>query len=158
MKKPQLRSIEIIFLTFFGTGFSPKAPGTVASLATVPFLWLLGYYQVPVIFLTPLLLLLIVGSSLVAEMVQNQYEVHDPGWIVIDEVIGMLVTFMFYPHTDWLSLFLIFALFRFFDIIKIWPASYLDKEIKHGFGTIVDDVISGIYAGLLVLLIRTYIF
>ena len=56
------------------------------------------------------------------------------------------------PH-----LFLQFALFRFFDIVKIWPASFFDSKVEHGAGTILDDVISGIYAGLTYLLLTAFI-
>ncbi len=157
-KKPSPYSIEMLFLGFFGTGFSPKAPGTVASAATLPFLYFIAYYELPVIFLYPILLLSIIGSGLVAEMFQNKYEVHDPSWIVIDEVIGMFITFCFWPTKNFLELFCLFVLFRIFDIFKPWPVSYFDKEITHGIGTILDDVVAGIYAGGLFYLIRTFVF
>ena len=84
-------------------------------------------------------------------MHQKKYQLHDPGWIVIDEVLGIAVTWLFIAGYTWLDYLLIFAFFRFFDIVKIWPASYFDKKVKHGAGTIIDDIISGIFAGLLYL-------
>ena len=82
---------------------------------------------------------------------------HDPQWIVMDEVIGMLVTWSFvFPSVNYNVLLPVLGLFRVFDIIKIWPASYFDKKIKHGFGTIVDDIISGLMAGSILWAINNY--
>jgi phosphatidylglycerophosphatase A len=73
---------------------------------------------------------------------------HDPQWIVIDEVLGMTTAWLFIQNHNLLHLSILFALFRFFDIVKIWPASFFDKKIEHGAGTILDDIVSGIYAGM----------
>lgn len=70
---------------------------------------------------------------------------------MIDEVIGMLVTWSFFPTGDMNSLIIMTVIFRFFDIVKLWPASYFDN-MKHGAGTILDDVISGLFAGLVFLM------
>ena len=133
-------------------------PGTMASLATLPLLYGLGKMGVPPFLLIPLLILLIVGSGLVAQMAQKQHHSHDPGWIVIDEVIGMLVAFLFCPTSSWGELFLLLVLFRFFDIAKIWPASFFDRKIKHGIGVILDDVVAGLYAGITSFLLLRVLF
>lgn len=96
-------------------------------------------------------------SSFVTESVQQNLHLHDPGWIVIDEVLGMTVAWLFIQSHNLKQLALLFVLFRFFDIVKIWPASYFDKKVSHGYGTILDDLISGIYAGLLFLLIHHFL-
>ena len=145
---PSPYSIEVIFLSFLGVGFFPWAPGTLASLATLPLLYFLTKLSVPSPLLIPILILLIVGSGLVAQIVQKRHGLHDPQWIVIDEVIGMLVGFILCPGPYWWSLIALFLLFRFFDITKIWPANVCDQKIKHGIGTILDDVVAGIYAGV----------
>ena len=88
-----------------------------------------------------------------ANIVQKQLELHDPQWIVVDEVLGMATAWLFIQEFTILHLSIIFGLFRFFDIIKFWPASYLDKQVDHGAGTILDDIVSGIYAGAAYLLI-----
>lgn len=139
---------EILFLSLFGVGFIPFASGTWGTLVTLPFFYLAGLLNPPTIFLLPLLIIATVGSSYIAEIVQKKYEVHDPSWIVIDEAIGMGFAWLFISEFSLLHLAVLFVLFRFFDIIKVWPASYFDKKVDHGAGTIVDDVISGIYAGL----------
>lgn len=147
-KQPSLKKPEILFLSFFGVGFAPKAPGTFGTLATLPFLYLLGLLHPPFFFFIPFLLILTAASCFIADSVQRQLNLHDPQWIVIDEVIGMSVTWLFISTHSLSHLFLQFVLFRFFDIVKIWPASFFDQKVDHGSGTILDDVVSGIYAGI----------
>lgn len=156
-KQPSLKKPEILFLSFFGVGFLPKAPGTFGTLATLPFLYVLGLFHPPFFFFIPFLLILTAGSSFIADKVQRELNLHDPQWIVIDEVIGMSITWLFTTSYSLQHLLLQFVLFRFFDIVKIWPASFFDSKVEHGAGTILDDVISGIYAGLVYLLITAFI-
>lgn len=139
----------LTFLSFFGSGFAPKAPGTFGSLATLPLIYLLAYLQARFAFVLILTVTLFIIACFVADYAQKQEDVHDPGWIVMDEVIGMLITWLFiFPKVDLVSLSLVFVLFRVFDIVKIFPANWCDKKIKNGMGTIIDDVISALYAGL----------
>lgn len=140
--------ITVLFLSWFFTGKSPKAPGTVGSLATLPLIYLLDILNINIYSLILLILLLYIAAVFITERTQKKFQLHDPQWIVIDEVIGMLITWAFVMDLEFNHLFLVFALFRFFDIIKIWPASYFDR-LHHGFGTITDDVVSGVYAGVL---------
>jgi phosphatidylglycerophosphatase A len=149
--RPSLKNPDVMFLSFFGTGFSPYAPGTVGTLACLPFLALLGELNPPVIFFIPLLTISTILSCFIADMTQKKYQIHDPGWIVIDEVLGMTTAWLFIAEHNSLHLFILFCLFRFFDIIKFWPASYFDKDMKHGAGTILDDIVSGFFAGFVYL-------
>ena len=148
-QKYNLKRISYLtFLSFFGTGFSPKAPGTVGSLATIPLILLFKYLEYSFTTILIITLLLFVVACFVADYAQNQENVHDPGWIVMDEVIGMLITWLFvFPSTGYLDIILVFILFRFFDIVKIFPANWCDQKIKNGMGTIIDDVVSALYAG-----------
>ena len=143
--------LSVLFLSWFYTGKFPKAPGTMGSLATIPLIYLLHYLNFNIYSLIALILALYIAAVLVAQKVQVAHGLKDPQWIVIDEVIGMLITWAFVMNIDFPTLFLVFGTFRIFDIIKIWPASYFDK-LHHGFGTITDDVVSGIFAGLVTLL------
>jgi phosphatidylglycerophosphatase A len=152
--RPSLREPEILFLTFFGTGFAPKAPGTMGTLATLPFLYFLGQFNPPLFVFVPLLFMLTVVSCFIADRAQIKHKVHDPSWIVMDEVLGMSVTWLFSQSFHIGHLLILFVLFRFFDIVKIWPASYFDKNVLHGSGTILDDIISAFYAGGVYLLIN----
>lgn len=144
-----VRFFYLGFLSFFGTGFSPKAPGTVGSLATIPFILVLHYLGISFIQLIILICVLFIMACFIADYAQKRENVHDPGWIVMDEVIGMLITWCFiFPSVDPLALGILFILFRFFDIIKIFPANWCDQKIKNGAGTIIDDVVSAFYAGI----------
>lgn len=154
---PRLSQWEIFYLSFAGVGFLPKAPGTWGSLATIPFLWGLSALNFPNFIIIPFLIFVTAGTCYLTEVVQKKYDLHDPQWIVIDEVLGMLTTWIFMTGAPTWHLIVAFILFRFFDIYKIWPASWFDKELKHGAGTILDDIISGIYAGFTYLLIFKYL-
>lgn len=146
---------SLLFLSWFYTGKFPKAPGTVGSLATLPLIYLLHYLNINIYSLSALIISLFI-AVVVTQKVQTKYGLHDPQWIVIDEVIGMLITWAFVLKIDFPSIFLVFGLFRIFDIVKIWPASYFDR-LHHGFGTITDDVISGLYAGSFIWILQKYI-
>lgn len=158
MKEQKIQGPSVLttlFLSWFYSGKSPKAPGTVGSLATLPLIYLLHYYQINIYSLITLIVILFISAVIVTEKVQKKYHLHDPQWIVIDEVIGMLITWSFVRTIDFPTLFLVTSSFRFFDIVKLWPASYFDR-MEHGFGTIMDDAVSGIFAGIFTLLMVTF--
>lgn len=159
-QKFSLKNPSILFLSFLGTGFSKIAPGTVGSIATLPliilFFYIFDFYQYKTQALIIFIIFLILASIVLTEKVQKKWKIHDPQWIVIDETIGMLITWSFLWTINPIWLTLAFILFRIFDIIKIWPASYFDSKVNHGAGTILDDVISGLYAGYLAKLCFSY--
>lgn len=127
----------------------------MGSLATLPLILLLHYLDFNIYSLITFTLVLYMTAVIVAQKIQLKYGLKDPQWIVIDEVIGMLVTWAFVMSVDPLNLFLTFVVFRVFDIVKVWPASYFDR-LHHGVGTITDDVISGVYAGIIILLFQKF--
>lgn len=146
-QRPSLKDPNVIFLSFLGTGFSRYAPGTVGTLASLPLLYLIYWLNVSTLFFLCGLTLLTVLACYLAELAQQKYGLHDPGWIVIDETIGIALAWAFLIQYSWPHILAITILFRFFDIIKIWPASYFDS-MNNGAGTILDDVVAGIFAGL----------
>ncbi|MBY0414530.1 MAG: phosphatidylglycerophosphatase A [Bdellovibrionales bacterium] len=154
--RPTLKRLDILFLSFFGVGFLPKAPGTWGTLATLPFLYGIGRFNPPYIFFIPFIIIVTAISSYIADSVQRKFNLHDPQFIVIDEVLGMTTTWLFIQQHNLSHLFIQFVLFRFFDIVKVWPASYFDKEVHHGAGTILDDIVSGVFAGLVYLVINHF--
>ena len=145
----------VLFLSWFYSGKFPKAPGTMGSLATIPLIYFLHFLDLNIYSLIGLIFLLYILAVIVTEKVQKKFHLHDPQWIVIDEVIGMLITWSFVRTVDFPTLFLVFSLFRLLDIIKFWPASYFDR-LHHGVGTITDDVVSGLYAGIITILVQKY--
>jgi phosphatidylglycerophosphatase A len=133
--------------TGFYTGYLPKAPGTWGTLVALPLHFLLiqlspaGYALSLVIFI--ILAILIAGS---AEKIVDR---KDPGIIVIDEIAGMLVAMIGAPNNPWIWL-LAFLLFRFFDILKPFPISWVDRRVQGGVGIVLDDLLAGLYTLIII--------
>lgn len=155
--RPSLKRLDILFLSFLGSGYLPWAPGTWGTLATLPFLYGLGRFNPPFFLFIPFLIIMTIISSFIAEIVQKELKHHDPQWIVIDEFLGMSTAWLFIQNHNLTHLLILFILFRFLDIVKIWPASYFDQKVHHGAGTILDDIVSGVYAGMLYLAISRFL-
>ena len=123
-----------------GTGLLPRAPGTAGTLAAVPLYLLLRPLPLSW-YLGALFLLFLIGiwaCGLTARELQTQ----DPSAIVWDEILGFLVAMTAAPP-GWPWIVAGFALFRFFDILKPWPISVLDRRIKGGLGIMLDDLAAG---------------
>ena len=139
-----------ILATFFGLGFAPAMPGTVASAAAAV-LYALVLHDLS----RPLYVLLVFALFFLGTAVSSRYAAElrrpDPGRIVIDEVCGQLLALAFLPSA-WPAVAMSFALFRFFDIIKPWPIRKLER-IPGGWGIMADDVGAGLVAALLARLI-----
>lgn len=95
-----------------------------------------------------LLALATVGAIAVAGRADALWQEHDSGKIVIDEIVGMAIALVGFPPT-WTNVLVVFVIFRFFDVVKLWPASYCDRQMPGGAGVVLDDVVSGIYANVL---------
>jgi len=132
----------------FGSGLAPVAPGTFGTLAGVPFCLL--YLPLPWIWRLPVVLTLTVLAIYVSSRAEEIYQKKDDQRIVIDEIIGLLVTMLPVTITA-LHLCAGFVLFRIFDILKPFPINSLQR-LPGGWGVVFDDVGAGIYAGALLLL------
>ncbi len=139
----------------FGSGFSPFAPGTVGSAAALlPWLWLrvlpLPYYALAVAIAFAI-------GVWASTWVVRRSGVQDPQVVVWDEFVGVWIALIAAP-AGWTWMLGGFALFRLFDIWKPWPVGWADEKIHGGLGVMLDDVIAGIYAlivlQLAVLLLR----
>jgi phosphatidylglycerophosphatase A len=150
-----LRRPETLIVTWFGTGLAPIASGTWGSLAALPFGWLaLVYGGVgALVALAGVISLLGIWAS--SRLVAGA-EIRDPGFIVIDEVAGMLVTLAFAPMTWW-GFALAFFLFRAADIVKPFPANWCDAHVHGGLGVMLDDLVAGLYAGLATWLLSEFV-
>lgn len=134
----------------FGSGLSPKAPGTMGTLAAIPLWWLLA--QLPLGTYLIVVLIAAVAGIVICGRAADRLGVHDHGGIVWDEFVGFWIAMAALPVT-WQSLILGFVLFRLFDILKPWPISWLDRRVSGGFGIMIDDVIAGLAAaGVITLL------
>ncbi len=174
-KNVQYYNIHFLIATFFGIGKFPKMPGTIGSIAAFP----VAYYVFKltttihhrfflessvlpfsiIFFLIVTLIIFIIGTYS-ANQYSKLIKVGDPKEVVIDEVVGQMLTIiltvpfslMFLYDLVPLDLLIIFSLlmsfvlFRIFDIFKPWPINWIDKKVKGGFGIMIDDVVAAIFA------------
>ncbi|TXK94593.1 phosphatidylglycerophosphatase A [Methylococcaceae bacterium HT4] len=139
----------ILCLAFgFGSGLAKKAPGTFGTLAAVPIYIALAQTNIW-IYSVVSVLCSVVGIWICGIAAEKLGE-HDFGGIVWDEIAGLLIT-MWFVVFSWQNLLLGFILFRAFDIIKPWPIKWIDQKVSGGFGIMLDDVIAGVFAGLVLM-------
>jgi len=150
-----LNKINFLFVTLFGIGKIKKIPGSFASLATILFLFFLFHilnistnivlYSIIIIFFISLYAVNIFIKDLTNK---------DPKEVVIDEFIGQSIPICLYEVAHGMPkdsdqvlkfYFIMFILFRIFDIVKPFPVNYYDKNFKNSFGVIMDDVCAGLY-------------
>ncbi len=151
IKLYELKDPVVFVAMGLGSGLSPKAPGTAGTLLTVPLVYFLQQQTLFIYGLVTLFVLL--TGSWICGYAAKKLKVHDHSGIVYDEVAGFLIT-MFMAPAGWSWMLAGFILFRFFDAVKPWPISWLDKNIHGGFGIMFDDVIAGVFSLLCLLLLQ----
>lgn len=154
-KSINFRLLEM-FATWFYSGKSPKAPGTCGSLATLPFVYALFYFGGYAALITFIILVSIIGIY-VADKFSKALNIKDPGQIVIDETAGQSIALILAGTNLWLYL-IGFALFRLFDITKPSLVGWADKKINGGLGIMLDDIFAGIFAAIVLGVIKYYFF
>lgn len=127
----------------FGSGLSPKAPGTAGTVMAIP-LYLL-FEGLPLLHYSVLLVVTFLLGVYLCHKTAEDLGVHDHPGIVWDEFVGYWIT-MFAAPAGWLWILIGFVLFRLFDILKPWPISWCDKHVDGGFGIMIDDVLAGLMA------------
>jgi len=150
-------NLNRLFITFFGTGLAPKAPGTAGSLAAL----MVGVALLQVVPMQTLFMLTL-AITIIGIFEINKYEKatnsHDDKSIVIDEVAGMWIALMFalssaktmsYEYAELIAIVGSFAAFRLFDIWKPSTIGVIDRKVKGGLGVMGDDILAGIAGGLL---------
>jgi phosphatidylglycerophosphatase A len=146
---PYLNRFFLLFATGLGVGYSPIAPGTLGTLIAIPIYFFLSYIPFPLYELT--LIASFFLSSWISERAQVYWGKRDHPRIVIDEIMGFLITMLWVPKPT-LFIVLGFFLFRFFDIVKP-PPIRLSERAKGGYGVVLDDVLAGVYANIVLHLI-----
>jgi phosphatidylglycerophosphatase A len=138
-----MTNVAMIVATAGYVGFFPIAPGTAGSLAGLVLFAFVRWVGVPAFEIVVVLAVLVVGiwSASVAERALDQT---DPGPVVIDEVLGMLITLAFLP-VSLTGVGVGFVLFRIFDVVKPFPAARLES-LHGGMGIMLDDAVAGLYA------------
>ena len=148
-------SIARLISTWFGVGLLPKAPGTWGSLAALPFAWFIysyGGYQ----FLLLATAGIFAAGVWLSGIAAAESGAQDPGEVVIDEVAGQWLTLVVVPP-DFLLYAAGFVLFRIFDIWKPWPVSWADRNLKGGLGIMLDDILAGVYAAVILFALKTWL-
>lgn len=130
----------------FGSGLLPWMPGTWGTLCAIPLYLLISY--LPWWLYSLILIAFAIIAVWVSDVLSKEMGTHDDPGINIDEFIGYLVTMIAAPHS-WLAVLLGFGYFRLFDILKPWPISWIDKNVGGGIGMLLDDVVAGIAAAIL---------
>lgn len=144
----------MLIATGFYSGYLPKAPGTWGSLVGLGLFFLLHSLSLP-IYLAVLAGLFLVGF-LAAGEAEKIMDNRDPGAVVIDEIVGILITMTAVPAAP-LTMILGFILFRIFDIAKPFPVNFFDQRFHGGLGIMLDDVVAGIYSLVILQLIVRFI-
>ena len=140
----------IFIASGFGAGFSPIVPGTMGTLIAIPISYFVSSISSPLYELT--LVAFFFFSSWISNQAESHWGTKDDRRIVIDEIMGFLVTMLWVPKTLF-SIVAGFILFRFFDILKPFPIRRLEG-VKSGYGVVLDDVLAGIYANIVVHLLN----
>ena len=161
---PDLKKFSHLFSTFFGLGLLPIAPGTWGSIAALILFFCYVFFQINFLYFLLSFILLTIFAIIACELSSNDLAEKDHKAIVIDEVSGAWLSFLFVPlfggydfsSDEWqiqayFIAFALFVLFRFFDILKPHPISLVDQRIKSGLGIVLDDLIAGVFAGLTLL-------
>jgi phosphatidylglycerophosphatase A len=138
--------------TWFGCGYFPKGPGTVGSLAAIA---LAGLFSVAGLTGFGFLLLSLAAlypAIRAADVVAIESGRKDPQFVVVDEVLGQWLALAGAVRLNWRSFLLAFVLFRFFDILKPPPVRQIE-QIPGGAGIVLDDMMAGVYAALVLFLL-----
>jgi len=157
MKLKEVFSRPSLFLvTGFGIGLLPIAPGTFGSILGMVLFLGLAHLYLPMFWLSLIILIFYCVSYLAVQSALKMIKRSDPGEIVIDEVLGMMLVMMTIPpDPKWA--FLAFVLFRIFDILKPWPINQIDSKLKNALGVMLDDLIAALFAGIVIVGIRLFV-
>ncbi len=145
-----MRLLVLILASAGFVGYIPVASGTFGSLVAIPIFWwfdALRRTSVPLYLLT--YVAAVAAACWIAGLAEQYLQEHDSHKIVIDEVVGYLAATLFVAPTV-VHVLVAFFIFRALDVIKPFPAGYIDKHFPGGYGVVLDDVVSGIYSNLLV--------
>jgi len=127
----------------FGSGLSPKAPGTMGTLAAIPLYLLMS--SLPLGWYVAVLIATFGIGVYLCDKTSKDLGVHDHPGIVWDEFVGYWITMLAAP-AGWLWIVVGFLWFRLFDVLKPWPINWLDAKVEGGFGIMIDDVLAGFMA------------
>ncbi len=150
-----MKTLRLAIVSFGFLGLSPVAPGTAGTLGGVLLAWALSHSRHYLWWSVILCALFYVVGRALGDWSERENRGKDPGFFVLDEVIGYLVTCLSTRGPSLLALTLAFFVFRFFDIVKPPPARALER-LGGGDGILLDDVIAGLYGLAVMTLVRLF--
>jgi phosphatidylglycerophosphatase A len=146
-----VRGVAWVVATWFGCGLAPKAPGTVGTLGAIPLYWLALRGGRAGVGLTALVVTL--AGVWAASVVARELAKDDPQVVVVDEVVGTLITMLPMAAWSWRAVVAGVLLFRLFDILKPWPIRKLER-LPGGWGVVMDDVGAGVLGAAVMAVLR----
>ena len=157
-----MKNLTNIYISLFYSGYFKIWPGTFGSLISIFILFPFIEFKLMSLEIFIVFFILFFFLSLFFIKKYSLYSnSHDSSVIVIDEFLGIYLILIFYDlifiYNNLLTLFLLFILFRFFDISKIFPANIIDKKMKNSFGVILDDLVAAIYTIIILYTINVLI-
>jgi phosphatidylglycerophosphatase A len=152
LNREKMKRFILLLASGFGAGYAPIAPGTAGTLVAIPIFLILSSIPFPLYELT--ILTFFFFASWISGEAQRCWGRKDHPRIVIDEIMGYLITMLWLPRT---AVFIIlgFFLFRFFDIVKP-PPIRLFERVKGGYGVVLDDVMAGAYSNIILQIISYF--
>lgn len=141
-----LRRIGLFIATCAYVGYAPVAPGTFGSAIGLAVFYVVRHQRSTTVEVAAIVALAAVGLWSATEA-EHHFGGIDPGPVVIDEVIGMLITLAFIP-VNMAGAIVAFLIFRFLDVVKPWPARRLE-QLPGGFGVVLDDMMAGVYGNVM---------
>jgi len=135
----------MVFATGFFVGYIPFAPGTFGSIVGLPLCFLLSKTKLSVAIL--FILIFIFLAIWISNRAEKILKRNDPGCIVIDEIVGIMVTFFGIPFNT-ISAIAGFVTFRFFDVLKPFPIRTMERKLTGGSGIVIDDFLAGVYSNI----------
>lgn len=152
------KTLAYLLGTFFGVGYTPKAPGTAGSLVTVPIaFFILSFGKIPLLIFV---IITFIAGLWASSVISADKSADDPQIVVMDEVHGQSIAMLLIPAQfaslssieGWVLAFISFGFFRLFDIWKPFPAGYFDKKVHNAYGMMLDDTCAALYAMIMTLL------
>lgn len=152
-----MRPLILALASAGGLGYIPIAPGTFGTLAGIPLVWAFEPFRLraPVAYCVAVVVL-VLAACWIAGRAEQLLGEHDSRKIVIDEVAGYLAATLFLAPS-WQVVVIAFLVFRLFDILKPFPAGYIDRKFPGGYGVVLDDVVSGLYANIVTRLLLLWV-
>ena len=150
-----MKNFTKYFVTLFGIGFIPLAPGTFGSLFTI-LIWHVFIDLFSIFYFIALFLFVLSVSFYLTDIYLDNYKKKDPSEVIVDEFLGQSIPLLFIVNFNIYEVLIAFVTFRFFDIYKIYPINKIE-DLKGSYGVILDDIVAGIYSLIILMLYKILI-